>query len=761
MAGLAPTPVISRPRSSAQILPYQPIQTNFCFSDPDLNYDARRPPDAFSDSPPTSEYSSFRSPTAEDVTDLDVPGYMRVSAPSPEEKRNANSSSFSSPPSFARWSATSRTASLEVIEEDELEDYPPISSSPSRSSDSFFPPDASNSSPQTSEPDDSSPITPTNVDDALTFKTMPETTDDFASQLHGRLIYLTNQKPSRTLDEHRSYSVTPDYPRVGSPNPNSFGPLPQSTSSFSANLNLCQCRECAGSAYSPPSSTAGYEADSETPSNLPSNLFSTRNLRSSNCATPSQSSPHPIPQPASAKRTYSSFNKHSNASPVVKKLKLSSSRSFSRSTGSENRAALSELPASLRKSLSLRSDTAAAPTKVLSPTSPGELVPTEPNTPRPIQRKTTTRHVPIIAPPPEHVARLPVTEEVAAKIRIGNFLSREGRSRAADKLEGINVLDAIRRLNAEPEKTEWEAKLGIGSSRRQVSKWFLEVMPSKSTYTASITTASGHPVISRASSFASVSSRTSDDDMIPDLMDQLQTSPETRFHAAYLFLRYFYILMGDQKERERIEALQAAAIREDSEEDLPEVPSESWRLLLWDIAIACLAISTKFHRDFVLSWEFVYLAPHDMLFEDVETAQRDVLSGISYRVGDSPQLLLDELWTALPSLRELLHFDGGWNYVQKETWSKLFNAILEPDILKFPPSHLTAAALIEGIISTLILKKEYDAPLRGPRRNKVELVKFADKARVEVVGVVQDIQAMLGISDAMLRVVRRWILQYC
>ena len=40
-----------------------------------------------------------------------------------------------------------------------------------------------------------------------------------------------------------------------------------------------------------------------------------------------------------------------------------------------------------------------------------------------------------------------------------------------------------------------------------------------------------------------------------------------------------------------------------------------------------------------------------------------------------PQSFLDELWFALPSLRDLLDFEGGWAMAQRETWERLFVAI--------------------------------------------------------------------------------------
>jgi len=53
-------------------------------------------------------------------------------------------------------------------------------------------------------------------------------------------------------------------------------------------------------------------------------------------------------------------------------------------------------------------------------------------------------------------------------------------------------------------------------------------------------------------------------------------------------------------------------------------------------------------------------------------AQHTMLDTFSYELGITPQPILDQLWIALPSLRELFGFAGGWNQVKKETWRYLF-----------------------------------------------------------------------------------------
>ena len=58
-----------------------------------------------------------------------------------------------------------------------------------------------------------------------------------------------------------------------------------------------------------------------------------------------------------------------------------------------------------------------------------------------------------------------------------------------------------------------------------------------------------------------------------DLYDLLSTSSETRFHACYLFFRYFLFVS--------------------SPEDGVSVKDEGIQAVVWDVAVACLALSVK------------------------------------------------------------------------------------------------------------------------------------------------------------------------
>ncbi|RDX40830.1 hypothetical protein OH76DRAFT_1365616 [Lentinus brumalis] len=184
-----------------------------------------------------------------------------------------------------------------------------------------------------------------------------------------------------------------------------------------------------------------------------------------------------------------------------------------------------------------------------------------------------------------------------------------------------------------------------------------------------------------------------------DLYDLLSSSPETRFHAGYLFLRYLLRARPTA-------ALKLAAASQSSDDQ------EALAAITWDVAVACLALSVKFHRDVLFPLDVIYvdefmdLAPHEMDFYDLETAQRDVLEAVTYRVGSAtPGAFMEELWNALPTLRRLVRFDGGWDAVQEEAWVILNDALQQPEVLRYPPSLVTGGAVIEGILE--VLKRRY------------------------------------------------------
>ncbi|KAG8215656.1 hypothetical protein J3R82DRAFT_7530 [Butyriboletus roseoflavus] len=97
------------------------------------------------------------------------------------------------------------------------------------------------------------------------------------------------------------------------------------------------------------------------------------------------------------------------------------------------------------------------------------------------------------------------------------------------------------------------------------------------------------------------------------------------------------------------------------------------------------------------------MAPYAMTHAAFELAQHDVMYTFEFLLGScTPQDVLDELWDALPTLRKATApIRDGWVVVQCVTWDKLFESLFEPDMLQYPVSLLTAAALIEGLLFAL------------------------------------------------------------
>lgn len=96
----------------------------------------------------------------------------------------------------------------------------------------------------------------------------------------------------------------------------------------------------------------------------------------------------------------------------------------------------------------------------------------------------------------------------------------------------------------------------------------------------------------------------------------------------------------------------------------------------------------------------------------------------------------------------------------------------EADVMRFPISLLTSTALADAIVTCLEKKYEYEAAWDSsvarhrfagrPYRDDLESEqqtrtrKWTKRARREADGVIQDIQASVGITDDQLRVCRAW-----
>ncbi|THH20768.1 hypothetical protein EUX98_g8516 [Antrodiella citrinella] len=386
--------------------------------------------------------------------------------------------------------------------------------------------------------------------------------------------------------------------------------------------------------------------------------------------------------------------------------------------------------------------------------------PTQPVTPMPLSSRDKFRAevadqvkspdslldpLPCIAPPPyPDIPRAPANEEEVAEHRLAMMISKEQEQRRADGLILINApvangspdmktedtsscdLDEIDEAMDE-EETQDDTAYKINSSRnvsteideveidcdndeavildwslletciddefrQEVVEWILDVVPPEFT---------SKPTIGK------------------HLREQLTTSSDTRWHAAQLFNRYFVRLGSSPPSSPRSEY-------GDELNDGQKVTSEDERAgTVWDIALASLALSVKFHRDVlgpffpVLAEEFLIIASHEIEYEHLEAAQRDVFSSFSYCIGSvTPGAYIQELWDALPSLRQLLSFKGACEAVKRAAWEILYDALFELSYLKFSTGLLTACAMVHGIVDTLILKARVDATT--PLLNRTE-----------------------------------------
>ena len=113
------------------------------------------------------------------------------------------------------------------------------------------------------------------------------------------------------------------------------------------------------------------------------------------------------------------------------------------------------------------------------------------------------------------------------------------------------------------------------------------------------TSASSVATLKSGSSFSSYSSTSTSSSSSTalqpsDLMDQLKNSPETRFHAAWLFLRFFYLTMSpDRNSGPRNNARNISRQSSLNSNTSASTNQEGRDLIIWDIAIACLALSVK------------------------------------------------------------------------------------------------------------------------------------------------------------------------
>ncbi|ESK84079.1 hypothetical protein Moror_11465 [Moniliophthora roreri MCA 2997] len=432
-------------------------------------------------------------------------------------------------------------------------------------------------------------------------------------------------------------------------------------------------------------------------------------------------------------------------------------------------------------------------------------------------------HIPIIAPPPDHVAASPLSGQAQAKLRLVRLMERESEMRKVDDLENSIGLDI-----------EWKS-FGVPQQLgEEIVKWILEVLPRNQYSNDRSSTESSSTMSSRSSSVSSrsdslspseyhlytpspspprfkssptsssqnsyyVSSprnwKMSQEKGFDNLINQLKYSPETRWMGIFYLMRFFWCLTCkgyDDYDRGKTQESIVSKLA---------VKEEHFTSMMWDIAVGCLALSVKMRRDFlpplfpVYSCVFEELAPPcrgfgGVSYGELESAQRLILFGLNYNLGSSPQAVLDELWISVPAFQEVIS-QAEWARVQVETWKILLKAVKSPNVLVWTVSELTGVACVMGVEETLV--KRWEAEMswmdvfereRATALDQQGLVEDDDegvsassnaiaikhaketrkgrieRASLECRGLDEDVKAVLSISNVMYRRCRKWLKSY-
>ncbi|CAE6344999.1 unnamed protein product [Rhizoctonia solani] len=178
----------------------------------------------------------------------------------------------------------------------------------------------------------------------------------------------------------------------------------------------------------------------------------------------------------------------------------------------------------------------------------------------------------------------------------------------------------------------------------------------------------------------------------------LRSHLETRFHAVMLFTRYATRMSPSEFNpflvpRREVESPYHRRVRE---------------RLAEEIALGCLVIASKFHRDFLpplspmLADQFLDLLgeEHPIGFDDLELVQNTIMRSFGYILYQpTPQAYIQELWDSCPMLQSIQ--DGNLELVRSPLQTKALDLLeacfLESESIDYPVAYLTAAAILEAI----------------------------------------------------------------
>ncbi|KZV73450.1 hypothetical protein PENSPDRAFT_750192 [Peniophora sp. CONT] len=364
-------------------------------------------------------------------------------------------------------------------------------------------------------------------------------------------------------------------------------------------------------------------------------------------------------------------------------------------------------PAALRKARSLRSEGSVPAPRLpiveqddepsdmsISPDSTGVgalYIPTRPSTPAPVL-PILPHYVSVPARPdaPEDAAarRLQLLLEKEGRMRHETGLtSRFDRTRHGGVMYGSDAEGeyAYASLDERHEDMVYDTDMNPRLLEGAV-EWILTVVPpSNST--------SFHKPGTRSYAYSA------------DLHAQLSNGPETSFFAAVLFRTYWVVeakrARAEVQERRDVVDYGYEAV-EGGREVIGEFDGE--RELAFDFALAAIALAVKFDRDVlrplrpVFARDFARMAPHEVCFEELESAQWSILRSLNLELNlPMPHALLTELRASSIPLQLLIPSTWMWEIVVDDVWWMSGLAIRQKDFLRYPISLLVITALTESI----------------------------------------------------------------
>ncbi|TFK51175.1 hypothetical protein OE88DRAFT_1735123 [Heliocybe sulcata] len=236
-----------------------------------------------------------------------------------------------------------------------------------------------------------------------------------------------------------------------------------------------------------------------------------------------------------------------------------------------------------------------------------------------------------------------------------------------------------------------------------------------------------------------------------ELRDQLTGSPETRFCAAHMFLRYMHALSKETLGNGQFLG----------------VVVQGRDYFLQDAALACLAITVKADREAIEEFypihvsEYVRMARSESTVDDLKCAERAIVNILQFNAAtDSPAAYIEEIHQGCgsPLERVLLLEDDLWERVEDGVYERLYGALYDLDVLKFPVYLLTAAAFLEALTDAMqevFCRPLSKSPFISDDVKKLGMCRKMAEPEVELVKL--EVQQLCGVTEADLKHCRQWL----